>query len=514
MENDTPTAPSTSPRWKLLAVMLAVPIFVWVASAKTGALDNMWDGVLASMLIILLALAFLVWLLFLGKVPTRGKVLGASVVLLLAVLFRYDGLTGGFFPRFVWQWSPKPAKEMPQLAGEIAKEGAAFPTEGPENFPRFLGEEMSNWVSGELLAEDWFKNPPKELWRKQIGEGWASFSVAGGYIFTMEQRGKKEVTVCYELATGDAAWVHAEDVRFEESMGGDGPRSTPTIADGRVFSYGAEGILNCFDARTGDRIWGKNVLEEAGHEVPMWAKSCSPLVVEGKVIVSLGEKAQCLAAFDVATGKQIWTGGEDGASYSSPVVANLAGQQQLVAIMKKSVKGLSIEDGSEFWSFPIGNPQGNCASPRIVRNDAVLTSAGYGYGSHLLEIKDGADGFEAHELWKSRDLKAKFADFVVRGDFVYGLSEKDLVCLSLSDGVAEWEGKNFGHGQMLGIGDHLIIQSEKGKVYVVEASPDGEEIVSEFKALGSKTWNHPVLAGRILLVRNDREMVAFEYPGK
>ena len=510
--DDAPESPK-QPRWKLLAIMLAVPILLWVVSAKTGVLDSGFDGILAFLLLILLVLMFLIWLIAAGRVSLKGKAIGLAAILLFNVLFRYDGLSGGFFPHFVFRWSVKPATDMPTLAGKMESAGEALPAPGPSDYPRFLGAEMTNWVPGDQLAADWFENPPKELWRKQIGEGWASFSVYGDYAFTMEQRGEKEVLVCYELGTGDAVWAHAEDVRFEEGMGGDGPRTTPTVADGRVFALGATGILNCHDLRSGEKLWGKNVLEEAGHKVPMWAKSSSPLVADGKVIVTLGEQAKGVAAYDVATGELVWRGGDDGASYSSPVLATIGGQEQIVAILKRSVRGLSLADGSELWSFPIGNPQGNCASPRIV-GDRVVTSAGYGYGSHLIEVTKNADGFEAEGLWRSKDLKAKFADFVVRGEYIYGLSEKDLVCITLEDGLPEWEGKQYGYGQMLGVGEHLIIQSEKGKVYVVEASPDGEEIVSEFRALGSKTWNHPVLAGRILLVRNDREAIAFEYPGR
>ena len=511
--DNSETDSAASPRWKLLIAMLAVPVILWLVSAKTGILDSGFNGVLAFLLLFLLLVVFLVWLLLLGRVPATGKAGGVVVIALFAVMFRYDGLTGDFFPRFVWRWAQKPAVELPELAGKMASQDQPLATAGPDYFPRFLGAGMGNWVSGERLAADWFKSPPKELWRKEMGEGWSSFSVGGDYAFTMEQRGEKEVLVCYELRTGNAVWVHSEEVRFEEGMGGDGPRTTPTIAGDRVFSFGATGILNCHDARSGEKLWGKNVLVEAGHEVPRWAKSCSPLVVEGKVIVTLGEKAKGVAAYDVTSGELVWRGAEDGSSYASLIHGTLAGQDQIVAMLKRSVKGLSVADGSELWSFPIGNPQGNCATPHLI-GDRVLTSSGYGYGSHLLEIKQSGGGFTAEELWQSRDLKAKFADFVVRGEFVYGLSEKDLVCLNLEDGFPEWEGGEYGYGQMLGVGDHLIVQSERGKVYVLEASPDGEEVVSEFRALSSKTWNHPVLAGRILLVRNDREAVAFEYPGK
>ena len=119
---------------------------------------------------------------------------------------------------------------------------------------------MDNWVTGELLPNGWEGKVPEELWRIEMGEGWSAFAVAGNFAYTMDQRGSIETTICYELLTGNAVWTHSEEVRFEESMGGNGPRSTPTVADSKVYSLGATGILTCLDARTGVVIWGKNIL--------------------------------------------------------------------------------------------------------------------------------------------------------------------------------------------------------------------------------------------------------------
>lgn len=494
--------------------MLALPLGAWAVMKQLPKFsDGGSGGKLDLLVVVVLPIFFLFWLMFFSRLAWPSRWILLALTLGSATLLKMDGLTGSFFPQVSWRWSPQAASELPELGAAPAAEGIVLPTEGPENFPRFLGAEMNNWVSGELLAGTWYAEPPKELWRKQIGEGWSSFAVAGGFAFTMEQRGEEEVLVCYELATGDAVWAHAEPVRFEESMGDDGPRSTPTVADGRVFAIGATGILNCHDARTGKLIWGKDVVAEAGQGVPTWAKSCSPLVVGGKVVVTLGNKPEKnLAAFDVASGALVWRAGDYSSSYASPVLATLAGRQQIVAIQAKSVDGYGLDDGEILWSFPIGNPQGNCASPLVI-GDRVLTSAGYGYGSHLIEISESGGVFSAEELWRSRKLKAKFADMVVRGEHVYGLDEGRLVCLNLDDGERVWRGSNFGHGQLLGVGGHLIVQSEQGGVSVVAADPGGEEITAEFDALSRRTWNHPVLAGRILLVRNDREAVAFEYPG-
>ena len=294
-------------------------------------------------------------------------------------------------------------------------------------------------------------------------------------------------------------------------MGDDGPRSTPTIIDGKVFSLGATGILNCLDARTGKVIWGKNVLKEVGQSVPTWAKSCSPLVVDGKVIVTLGSEAEKnLAAWDVASGDMVWRSGDYKSSYASPVVATLAGRWQIVAIQQDSVGGYDVASGEELWSFPIGNPQSNCASPLVV-GDTVITSSGYGYGTHRIQISAVDGGFEATELWFSKKLKAKFADMVVNGGYLYGLNDGRLVCLELKSGDLKWRGSNYGHGQVLGVGNHMVLQGERGTVFVLEMTPEGEKVTQEVEGLDHRTWNHPALAGRILLVRNDREAIAFEF---
>lgn len=499
-------------RWKLLVRIEAVLIVLWVILRNIPALEEAGAGGSVNLLFVaLVALSLVFWLVLASGLAWKNRLIGVLGVVLLFVLVKMDGHTGSFFPQFSFRWTKKAATEIPELTGQVAREGTVLETSGPENFPRFLGEAMNNRVSGEGLPSGWFGSAPAEVWRRTTGEGWSSFSVAGGYAFTMEQRGEYEITLSYELETGNPVWVHQEKVRFEESMGDDGPRSTPTIFGGKVFSLGSTGILNCLDARTGESIWRKNVLEEAGQSVPQWAKSCSPLIVDDKVVVTLGSEAkENLAAYALSSGKLVWRSGDYPSSYASPVVAELAGKRQIVALQQKSVDGYDIETGSILWSFPIGNKQGNCASPQVV-GDTVITSCGYGYGTHRIRIEKTAGGFEASEMWHSRKLKSKFADFVVHEGCVYGLNDGRMVCLDLEDGSMKWRGTNFGHGQLLGIGGHAVVQHETGEISILELSSSEEKVVNEFEALEHRTWNHPVLAGRFLLVRNDREAIAFKF---
>ena len=512
MNSEFPS-PKKGPRWRLLFIVELLVIVAWIIlKIIPHFVDQGWGGALDLLLVVVAIGIALVWLVFLSGLPWKQRVIGIGLMLLPAALVKIDGHTGSFFPQLSWRWSNQSATEMPELIGMMAQEGKMIKTTGPAYFPRLLGQNMDNRVTGELLPEGWQERVPEELWRIEMGEGWSSFAVAGQFAYTMDQRGSTETTICYELLTGYAVWTHSEEVRFEESMGGNGPRSTPTVANERVYSLGATGILNCLDARTGNLIWGKNILEEFNHSVPKWAKSCSPLVVDEKVIVTLGSKAEKnLAAFAVDTGELVWRSGDYPSSYASPVVATLAGKRQVVAIQQKAVAGFEIETGNELWSFPIKNPQSNCASPLVV-GDTVITSSGYGYGTHRIEVKQGKAGFEASELWFSRKLKAKFADMIVKDGFLYGLNDGRMTCLNLEDGKSAWRGGNYGHGQILGVGEHMIVQGEQGDISVLELNPGEEKIVLDFDALDQRTWNHPILAGRILLVRNDREAAAFRYP--
>lgn len=511
MEQEAESNP-TKVRWKLLLRVEIVLLVMWIVLRLIPAIEEKGSvGAVNLVFLVLMGAFALVWLLLLSGLSWRTRLIGTGLALLLPATVKMDGHTGSFFPQFSWRWTKTSATTLPGFTGQFAEEGTVFETTGPANFPRLLGEAMNNRVSGEQLPKGWYEKAPTELWRRTIGEGWSAFSVSSGYAFTMEQLGPDETTICYELKTGEPVWAHQEKVRFEESMGDDGPRSTPTIADGRVFSLGATGILNCLDARTGKLVWGKNILSEAGHGVPKWAKSCSPLVVDGEVVVTLGEKAEKnLAAFELATGKLVWRSGDYPSSYASPVVAVLAGKRQIVALQQTSVDGYDIESGEILWSFPIRNGQSNCASPMII-DDTVITSGGYGYGTHRIKITKTGEGFEAKQMWKSLKLKAKFADFVVHDGHIYGLNEGRMVCLDLETGKSTWRGTNFGHGQLLGVGDHAIVQHEDGPISVIALNPGKETIVNEFEALEHRTWNHPVVVGNMLLVRNDREAIAFQW---
>ena len=280
--------PRKGPRWRSLFIMELVVVVAWlVLKGIPHFVEQGWGGAVDLLLLVAGIGVALSWLIFFSRLRWKHRMIGIVLMLLPGALVRIDGHTGSFFPQLSWRWSNQSATQMPEIYGIMAQEGELIKTTGPASFPRFLGQNMDNWVTGELLPNGWEGKVPEELWRIEMGEGWSAFAVAGNFAYTMDQRGSIETTICYELLTGNAVWTHSEEVRFEESMGGNGPRSTPTVADSKVYSLGATGILTCLDARTGVVIWGKNILEETNQSVPKWAKSCSPLIVDGMVIVTL-----------------------------------------------------------------------------------------------------------------------------------------------------------------------------------------------------------------------------------
>ncbi|MDA7644515.1 PQQ-like beta-propeller repeat protein [Verrucomicrobiales bacterium] len=501
-------------RWKLLIILLAIPPLLRVIFSFTPYEEAGWGGAANLLTIILMLVMALVWLLLVSGLSWSRRLIGVALIGLLSVSLRFsvrhEGHMGDFFPQLAWVWTPKSDEVADSLELTTLAPNSPLTTNLPGDFPYFLGPNRDNWVSGSQLAADWAEQTPRELWRLNIGLGWSSFAVAGSFAYTLEQRGDDELTVCYEARTGNPVWVHAENVRFSESMGGDGPRSTPTVHEGKVYALGATGILLCFDGLTGEVVWRRETLNEVDQGNQMWAKSGSPLIVGGVVVITLGDsKDRPLAAFDLLTGDPRWRGGDAKPGYATPVLTTLAGKRQIVCHNTGSVSGHDPMTGEILWNHDIGRSPAHTTIPMIIDTDKVLVSVGYGHGSHLIDLSSG----EPNEIWKTNKLKTKFSDMVVRNDHAYGLDEGRLVCMNIEDGQRAWRGTRFSHGQMLGVGDKLLIQAEGGEIVLAEATPEEEKIVHRFDALSSKTWNHPVLAGRLLLIRNDREAIVYEYPG-
>jgi outer membrane protein assembly factor BamB len=381
--------------------------------------------------------------------------------------------------------------------------------------PQYFGPNRTGVVKDARLGRDWKSAPPKELWRQPIGAGWPAFAVVGGRAYTQEQRGEAECVTCYDLLTGRLIWAYSNAVHFTQWQSGDGPHATPTVDQGRVFTMGATGVLDCLDAGTGRHIWSHNVLAENNLPNLIWGVSDSPLVFEDTVVVTGGlANGPTVLAYGRSDGKALWRAGMDKASYASPMLATLAGRRVVLSCNAASLTAHDPASGEVLLNFPWTSDKWPKASqPVVIEGDRVFLSAGYGSGCVLLSVKAGADGkLVATPLWKNMRMKTQFNSVAVRDGFLYGLDDGMLACVDISTGERKWKEGRYGAGQSLLVDDLALIQSETGDVVLAEATPDSGRELGRIPALKGKTWNHPTLAGRYLLARNSEEAVCYELP--
>jgi outer membrane protein assembly factor BamB len=531
----------------LTIIGLAATWFAADVSIATGAMG----GLLPMLALPPLSVALVVWALMTRHLAAgvRRATMAATVLLACAAwtLVKTGGFDQSFDNDLMWRWAQTPedrlvadpAAALPAprsaepAAPPTAPAGAAAPGAGDVatvtvparedaessvadirvEWPGFRGPGRDGIVRGVRIDTDWSRQPPAELWRRKVGPGWSSFAVHGDAIYTQEQRGDDEIVASYRLSTGTPLWSHRDAVRFWESNGGAGPRATPTLANGRVYTLGATGVLNVLDARTGTRFWSRNAAADADAQTPMWGFAGSPLLVGDAVIVGV---SGTLVAYDAATGQPRWVGprhasGEYG-SYSSPQPVTIQGVEQVVLLSEEGVTSVAPGDGRVLWEHALrGSP---VLQPMLTDGGDLLIhvlSLDGGQGIRRLAIRQESNVWTATERWTSDGLKTMSSDFVVHDGYAFGFDGTIFACVDLADGKRKWKGGRYGSGQVMLLRDQqlLLIVSEDGELALVSATPDKHTELARVPAVDGKTWNHPVLAGNVLLVRNSEEMAAF-----
>ncbi|MCA1616174.1 MAG: PQQ-like beta-propeller repeat protein [Acidobacteria bacterium] len=405
---------------------------------------------------------------------------------------------------------PAAAPGQPAPSGGEASHAAAPAPAGRNYWTNFRGPARDGNYAERAVKVNWPAGGLKPVWKQPVGGGFASFVVADGVAYTVEQRRRQEVATAYQLDTGRELWAHAWDAEYTDSTG-DGPRSTPTWDEGRVYVLGALGELRCLDARTGKRVWNKNILQDNGAENLQWAMSASPLVVDDKVIVVPGGRAgKSVVAYNKLTGAALWKVQNDPAAYASPSLVTLAGRRQVLVVTGSRLLGLAPEDGALLWSHPWSVSYGVGASqPLVVGKNRVFITAGYGKGAALLEVTGGGKSFAARTVWENTSLKTQFNSPVIHNGHAYGLDGEILTCVDVETGDRKWKGGRYGRGQLLLASGHLIITTETGEIALVKADPAAFAEIARFPALEGQTWNVPAIANGRLLVRNATQMASF-----
>jgi outer membrane protein assembly factor BamB len=463
-----------------------------------------------------LCLALVGWAVASRHLSDRLRRASLVITILLAcgafTLIRTGGFTANFDNDFHWRWSKTPEERLLAQAGDESTALAALPStpsaaKTGDDWPGFRGPDRDGIARGVRIKTDWSASPPVALWRRPIGPGWSSFAVRGDLLYTQEQRGNDEVVACYNVTTGKPVWKHRDAARFWESNAGPGPRGTPTLSNGRVYTLGATGILNALDAVNGAVVWSRNAASDTKTKVPGWGFASSPLVVGDVVVVAT---AGTLAAYDLATGEPRWVGPNGGGGYSSPHRVTIDGVTQIVLLNDPGAISVAPTDGKLLWQHPL--PSGTrIVQPALTADGDVLSHDGEGNSMRRIAVAHGSGGWTTEERWDSSGLNPYFSDFVVHGGHGFGFAGSNIACIDLKGGERKWKGGSYGHGQLVLLPDQdlLLVLSEEGELALVGATPDQFKELARFPALHGKTWNHPVLVGDILLVRNGEEMAAF-----
>jgi outer membrane protein assembly factor BamB len=408
--------------------------------------------------------------------------------------------------------SPSPSASV---AASPAATAAAAAAASRNYWTNFRGPKRDGKYEEAGVSTHWPANGLPVVWKQPVGIGHASFVVADGKAYTIEQRRSQEVVAAYDINNGREIWSQKWNAQFTDSTG-DGPRATPTWDQGRLYALGATGELRCLDAGSGAIIWGKNILNDNAAKNLPWAMAASPLIVDDKVIVLPGgANGKSVVAYNKNTGATVWKVLDDPQAYVSPMLVELAGRRQIVVVSSYRVVGLAPENGALLWSYPWSTDMGiNVSPPVIVDQNRFFISSGYGKGAALVEVKGSSNSFTASTIWENKNMKNKFNPSVLHNGYVYGLDEGILVCLDVNTGERKWKDGRYGYGQVILAGDHLIVTSDQGDVALVKASPDKYTEVARFTAVEGQTWNYPAIASGKLLVRNSNEMAAFDISGK
>lgn len=356
---------------------------------------------------------------------------------------------------------------------------------------------------------------PKQLWKVELGTGTASVTVAGDRVYSMGNQSGNDVIQCLDARTGAKVWRHQYPLDLDPNMFEGGPRATPTLDGGRVYTVSHQGDVWCLDAASGKKIWYKHFQGDFGGRRPQWGYAGSPTIEGSAVLLDVGGKGASTVALDKATGNLLWKSGDDEAGYASPVVATVGGKKTIVIFKAAHLVGLDAAGGKELWRTEWKTDYDVNAATPIVLGERILITSGYNHGAALIGISGG----KATQLWKNKSLRSQFNTPVVIGDSIYGVDGNagggNLVCLDLTNGTVKWTEKSTKGGSLISADGKLIVLTEKGELVIADATPASFHAISRAPAMTGRCWVQPVLSGgRLFLKNNAGTLAAYDLSGK
>lgn len=388
--------------------------------------------------------------------------------------------------------------------------GAAPPAALADDWPMYRGPGAAAISPETGLLEAWPAGGPRELWRVPLGEGYSGLAVADGRIYTLFADAQDELVVALDAASGRELWRYRLDAKYFDGQG-NGPRSTPTVDGGTVYVHGARAKLAALDAASGRQLWVQDLKKAFGARPPQWGVAASPRVVGELLLIDAGGRdGASVVALDKRSGVVRWTAGTDRAGYSTPLVVEVGGRRLAVLFTGTKVVLLDPAAGEVLWSQKWETSYDvNAAAPVWVPPNRFFVSSGYGVGAALYEISVRGERVSAKEVWRSRGMKNQFSSSLYHDGYIYGFDQSILKCLDAATGEERWKARGFGHGSLLYADGHLYVLSDRGKLALIEATPEEYREVASFEPLSGKCWTMPSLASGRLYVRNEKEVAAY-----
>jgi outer membrane protein assembly factor BamB len=381
----------------------------------------------------------------------------------------------------------------------------------PQDWPQWRGPNRDGAVHGITVPEKWPRTL-KEQWKVTVGEGVASPVVVGRRVYVFTRQSQNETVLCLDLASGKEIWrSEPYPAPFKPGPGdafSNGPRSTPAVAQGKIFALGISGILSCLDAGSGKLLWRKDYQ-------PYYNRSGnSPLVVEGLCIAHMGTgKNGGLRAFDVATGEVKWCFNHDNPASSSPILVNLAGERQVVTFTRSELLGVSLATGKPLWRTRCSHDYfENCVTP--VQYKDLLIAPGRMEPPRAFRLEKSQKGITVKEVWRAKTAPSYLSTPVVAGDRLFGHTDQkmgQLYCLDAKTGETLWysEGRLGSYATILNAGSVSLVLTNKGQLLVVKPNGKKYEPIADYQVSDRQTWAFPVFLGDRILIRDDTTLRLF-----
>ena len=399
------------------------------------------------------------------------------------------------------------------------------------DWPQWRGPDKDGISRETGLLKEWHDGGPQVLWRVSLGEGFSGISVVGGRVYTMFSEGDDEFVVCLNASNGEKIWRFRSDSNYLDSMGGNGPRATPTIDGEYLYTVTAQGKMYALNTASGEKVWSHDLQAEFGSTIPRWGVCTSPLVEGSLLLVEVGGKdGKSIVAFDKTNGDVVWSSHKDILGYSSPIAVTIGGIRQLIVFTGARLVSVSPENGQLYWTFPWQTEYDvNAATPVFIPPDKIFISSGYGKGAAVVqvtvvaslessagenEVDNSSVEISVVEIWKNEKMKNHFATSVLHGNYLYGFDNAILKCIDANTGSEKWKTRGYGKGTLMLADDHLIILSDRGKLGLAEATPSAYNEVASAEVLSGLCWTVPTLANGRLYARNEKEMVCLNMTGQ